>query len=155
MNKKVSIFFGVLFSVVGLITLVMGILFTKNTVSFLTNYSSATGTVIELTTQASIGVGDSVEPTYSPTVSFIDSEGETIVFTSNVSSDPPTFSEGESVSVLYNKDNHQDAKVNTFYQIWLVPSGFLGMGLAFLVLGLLVLIGMMKLRNRGVASWYR
>ena len=81
---------------------------------------------------------------YSPEVSFTDSAGQTITFTSNISSSMPTYHVGQKVSVLYNKNNSQDAKINTFFQLWFVTIIMSFLGVVFFLVGLLFLIAQKK-----------
>lgn len=61
-------------------------------------------------------------------VSFVTTEGKEIKFSSNTGNNPSSFTEGESVQVLYDPANPNNARINNFYILYLGVSvlGFLG-----------------------------
>jgi hypothetical protein len=66
---------------------------------------------------------------------FIDQKGEKIEFTSSTSSNPPRYSKGEKVEVLYLPTEPEKAKINSFFALWggVVILG--GMGGVFFLIG--------------------
>lgn len=103
-----------LFSIVGLGLLVGTYYVYKNTEDFLKSSQLANGTVVELVSSTS----DEGSTLYRPTIEFVTDEGKTIQFTSDVSSNPPTYKMGEVVEVYYQIDMPQRAKVNGFFSLW-------------------------------------
>lgn len=61
-------------------------------------------------------------------VSFVTKEGRQIKFSSNTGNNPSGYNEGESVEVLYDPENPNNASINDFYTQYLGVSvlGFLG-----------------------------
>jgi hypothetical protein len=55
---------------------------------------------------------------YAPVFCFQTANGESITVTSDISSSPPDFTEGESVRVRYDPSNPSDAKIHSFVQTW-------------------------------------
>jgi len=72
---------------------------------------------------------DSDSDTYHPHVRFVTARGEAVEFTSSVGSNPAGFDIGEHVIVLYDPSNPQDARIDSFVQLWFVPLivGFFGL----------------------------
>ena len=58
---------------------------------------------------------------YYPIVSFQDDEGQSIEFKSNTGSNPKSYNVGEMVEVIYKKGNSENASVNGFTSMWLLP----------------------------------
>lgn len=85
----------------------------QSTQDFLGTALSAQGTVVELVRSRS---RDST--TYAPVVNFTTNEGKTISFTSTTSSNPPSYTEGETVQVFYQADRPEAAKINGFFSLW-------------------------------------
>ncbi len=142
-NNIIKIFF----LIIGLIVFVVGVFSVIRNISFLKNSTKADGVVTEMITRSSRNNDTNrIEYTYSPKVSFTDGNGQNIVFISDSSSNNiiPSFSVGAKVSVLYNKDNSQEAKINTPMQLWggEVISTFIG--LVFFLIGLFSLISKIK-----------
>jgi hypothetical protein len=61
---------------------------------------------------------------YAPIFRFTARDGQMYTITSNTSSNPPAFQVGERVSVLYQSDQPQHARINRFLQLWLLPLVF-------------------------------
>ena len=131
------------FTVIGVGMLVGAFVAYKSTNSFLAEATTAEGTVVDLVRS---GSGDSI--TYRPVVHFINHNGEKIEFTSTAGSDPPSYSKGQKVEVLYRAAEPQKAKINGFFSLWggAVILGGLG-GVFFLVGSGIVLASLLKSRK--------
>jgi Protein of unknown function (DUF3592) len=78
---------------------------------------------------------------YAPVFSFTVTDGRSFTVTSDVSSSPPGFFEGEPVTVRYSPDDPEKARIHTVFQTWgsAIISGFAGVFCLFwgcVVLGL-------------------
>jgi hypothetical protein len=92
---------------------------------------TAAGTVIDL-----IGRRDSDGDTiYYPHVRYLTRSGETVEFTGAVGSSPPAFEIGEAVSVLYDPAAPEEARIDSFFQLWFGAVILGGIGLVFIVIG--------------------
>ena len=118
------------FLIVGLALLTGAFFLYQNKKAFLAKADTAQGTVIELLESRS---DNSI--TYKPLVSFKTKEGAQIEFTSSVSSNPPSYSEGETVEVLYDPSNPRDANINGFSSLWLGPLILGILGAVFSLIG--------------------
>ena len=121
----------IVFSFVGISALLVALLVYIITTSFLQTAEKANGVVIDLHRSVS-----SDSTTYRPEVEFETLAGEKIRFISNTGSNPPSFSRGEKVEVLYQQDEPQQAKINTFLSLWLLPLLFGVLGFIFTAIGL-------------------
>ncbi len=104
-----------LFTIIGAGMLVGTFFLCKNTSEFLDKAIISQGIVVDLVDSHSSS-DDSV--TYRPLVQFIDENENSIEFLSSSSSNPPSYSVGEKVEVLYNQENPNDAKIKGFFSIW-------------------------------------
>jgi hypothetical protein len=137
MTRSKTIVFGVIFFIIGAGILIGGGFTVKNIISFLDNSIKTEGNVINIIQSRSSDGGNLM---YSPEVSFVDAKGQTITFGSNTSSSVSTYKIGEKVSVLYRKDNSQDAKINTFFQIWFGSIMVVFLGGIFFLIGLITIV---------------
>ncbi|MDX1459213.1 MAG: DUF3592 domain-containing protein [Marinobacter sp.] len=133
-----------LFTLIGLGMLVGAFMLYSNTASFLDQAVSAKGEVVELIRSRS---SDSVS--YYPVVVFEDSYGREVEFQSNTGSNPPSYSRGETVSVLYEESNPEGARINGFFSLWgaALIVGILGLVFGG-VGGGMVLHGVLKQRSQ-------
>ena len=116
----------------GVVLLVGGAIAFVHTERFVSGSERATGTVIDLSSRTDSD-GDVM---YHPVVRFTTAEGRTVQFVSGTGSSPASQSEGDSVEVLYDPDDPQDAKLSGFFDLWLWPFALSALGVAFLVFGL-------------------
>jgi hypothetical protein len=118
------------FTVLGIGLILVALYLLQITRTFLAEASRANGTVIELVRSRS-----SDSNTYAPVVRFVTEAGESIEFTSDTSSNPPSYSEGESVEVLYRTAAPRAARINGFFSLWLGPIIAGGLGTVFGLIG--------------------
>ena len=123
-----TIAFGSLFLVVGLV--LAGV-----SLSFLTDAEKARGTVVALDWRNdSVGTSSrrarsDDKPAAYPVVEFTPADGTPRTFRSSTGSNPPSYEEGDRVEVLYRADSPDDARINGFASLWLLPLIFGGIGL--------------------------
>ena len=84
--------------------------------AFVRRSIAARGEVIAL--ERTAGSGRWATYDYAPVFRFETANGESVTVTSDISSSPPSFTEGEAVSVLYDPSKPSDAKIHTFLQTW-------------------------------------
>ncbi|MFI5660798.1 DUF3592 domain-containing protein [Streptomyces sp. NPDC051684] len=56
-------------------------------------------------------------------------DGTPHTFRSSTGSNPPAYEQGERDEVLYRADDPEDARINGFLSLWLLPLIFGGIGL--------------------------
>lgn len=128
------------FATIGLGLLIGAIYLYLDKQSFLKTANVAPGLVVELRASRSDN-----STTYSPVVSFTAKDGRQIEFTSSVSSNPPSYSEGESVEVVYDPANPYEANINGFSSLYLGPLILGILGTVFFLVGFsIILSGYLK-----------
>lgn len=108
--------------------------------TFLEKAEVAQGKVVEMLSSRS---NNSIM--YRPVFEFTTKDGQKIEFTSSVSSNPPSYSEGESVEILYDPSNPNKADINGFSSLYLGPLILGILGTVFFLIGfLIILFGYLK-----------
>lgn len=131
---------------VGLLFVVIALVTTMNTRTFVAEANHAQGTVIDMVRRQSTDSDHS--DAYAPVVRFVTTGGETVEFTSNTSSNPPSYARGEAVAVLYRPLTPHDAKINSFGSLWGAPVMFGVLGSIFAAGGGgFILFGVLKARK--------
>ncbi|MFH6935069.1 DUF3592 domain-containing protein [Flavobacterium sp. FlaQc-30] len=131
------------FITIGALMLAGAFYFYQDRQAFLKKAETVQGTVVELISKRSDN-----STTYAPVVSFTTKAGNKIEFTSSVSSNPPSYSEGESVEVLYDPAEPKDASINGFASLWIGPLIFGILGTVFFLIGFgIILFGILKQRK--------
>jgi len=117
---KIPDILSLIFGLVGIILLAVAAFSYFHTLNFVSDSLTSDGTVIAL-----VYDGDAAYPT----VRFRTQAGETIEFTSNAGSYPPSFHEGELVKIHYNPADPYDAQIDSFFSLWgfVVIPGILGL----------------------------
>ena len=77
---------------------------------------------------------------YCPQVAFTDSTGKKIEFESEIGTQPPAYTLGQRVQIIYQKDFPQKAEIDSITNLWFVPGCMLAFALLFSVLGLVLFI---------------
>ncbi|MGB9179614.1 MAG: DUF3592 domain-containing protein [Pyrinomonadaceae bacterium] len=127
----IPIVIGLLFALIGFAVLVGSIVSFLKVRRQVANSSNASGVVSALIT----GMGKSGH-LYYPQVQFTAASGQPVTFQSSVGSNPAGYSVGQTVGVLYDQRNPQQAEIDSAQSLWFVPGCMFAMGLLFLVLGL-------------------
>ncbi|MFH6968050.1 DUF3592 domain-containing protein [Flavobacterium sp. FlaQc-28] len=131
------------FLTIGALMLAGAFYFYQDRQTFLKKAETVQGTVVELISKRSDN-----STTYAPLVSFTTKAGNKIEFTSAVSSNPPSYSEGESVEVLYDPADPKDASIKGFASLWIGPLIFGILGTVFFLIGFgIILFGILKQRK--------
>ncbi len=72
---------------------------------------------------------------YSRIVSFDDGQGRAIVFTQHLRSADKSWRRGDLVTVLFDPLKPQDAVLDTWFDLWILPTMAAGCGLVFFLVG--------------------
>lgn len=115
----------------GLGLLFVGYHFYEKTERFLRSAEPATGTVVELRRHDSSDGTD----TYSAVVEYSDQRGGNFRFVDSLSSSPPTYHTGQTVHVLYNREDPNDAQIDRGLLNYWLTALFGSMGSLFLLMG--------------------
>lgn len=143
MSKSLNII-KYLFTLIGLGMLVGTFYLFSSTSSFLERAVSAQGEVVQLVRSRS-----SDSTSYYPVVVFRDASGRSVEFQSNTGSNPPSYSRGEKVQVLYETSDPHGARIDGFFSLWggALILGILG-GAFALIGGGMVVFGVRKKRKQ-------
>jgi hypothetical protein len=119
MKKTITIIAAV-FGIIGLGLLIGDCFFYSSTQKFISKAKSAQGTVTDLIYKrsSSSSSSSSNSGSYFPVIQFQDEKGEQVVFQSSTGSNPPSYSVGQAVEILFDPANPQDARVNSFFSKW-------------------------------------
>jgi hypothetical protein len=90
----------------------------NRTVQFKKTAVEVQGAVIELKEGSS---SDHSHPVYYPIIRYADTAGQEHTLYSGTGSFPPAYAVGDRVSVLCDPANPNEAKVNSFSDLWLLP----------------------------------
>jgi hypothetical protein len=126
---------GVVFSLVGALLLVVGIILWINTRMFAARAQRVKGTVDHMKFRH-----DSEGGGYAPVFQFKTLSGESIQVAEMIYSNPPQFQAGQVVDVLYDPQNPKRARINKGSSLYFVPLLLGGMGLLFFGIGVVLLI---------------
>jgi hypothetical protein len=101
--------------IVGPCFLVIALGFAIHTIVFLRSSIEATGIIVSMDPKYDKG-NDS--KSYAPIFTFPTEDGQTFTVTSDFASDPPEFTVGQRVTVLYEKNHPIGARIASFWQLW-------------------------------------
>jgi hypothetical protein len=126
----------------GSVFLIIGLILTGKSISLLADAQRAKGTVVALEWRdddSNRGVSRKTsvpdKPSAYPVVEFTSADGTHRTFRSSTGSNPPSYDEGDQVEVLYRADSPEDAEINGFASLWLLPLIFGGLGLVIAGIG--------------------
>lgn len=114
------------------VLVVLGLWYTYTSFKFSTNGEEVQGTVVRLESSTSDG-----STTYSPVYSYT-VNGQKYEYESVNSSNPPAHEVGEQVTLLYDPDHPDKARVNSFFELWLLPIIICPVSIGMLVLSIVV-----------------
>jgi hypothetical protein len=118
-----------------------------------TRHDIAVGTTADgEVTDLIVGSGSDGDTVYYPRVRFVTQSGDVIEFTGSSGTSPPALEVGEAVSVLYDPASLGNARINSFFQLWLLPIILGGMGSVFATIGGAGLIAGGRARIRAGSS---
>lgn len=120
----------VIFTLVGLGMLVGAFFSFQSTSAFLETATAKPGVVTDLILSRS-----SDSNAYYPVVRFEDEQGRPIEFQSSSGSNPPGYSRGEQVRVLFAPGEPESARIDGFFSLWGASLIVGGLGAAFFLSG--------------------
>ena len=131
--------FKYVFALAGAVMLIVALGSWAHTRSFLTRAARTDGTVIRLDRvrthdTTSNALSSSYTYDYRPVVRF-EYQGRQIVFASQTSSNPPAYTEGERVPVVYLESDPSTAKIESFFSLYGLAAIAGGLGSVFFLIG--------------------
>lgn len=139
------------FAVIGIALLLGAVAIGQHTRSFLSNAVRADGTVVALD-----ALHDRGSTTYRPIIRFQTPSG-TVEFRSSSGSNPPGYTVGDTIPVLYSPAKPNEATPDEFFPLWGAATIVGGIGLVFFAIGATMVVLARRssrreayLRSRGV-----
>ncbi len=133
--------FTAIFLLVGLAMLSGAVYSFVTTWRFIGGAIAADGVVIALEESWSSSDGDY---TYHPRVAFETEDRRRFEFTGDTGSRPAAFDVGEPVRVLFDPAMPETARIDSFFQLWLLPLILGGLGTVFSSFGLAATLSMAR-----------
>jgi hypothetical protein len=127
---------GVIFLAVAAVMLALGFFFLSRTRRFLRTAVDATGRIVDLV-ESSGSEGGTV---YQAVVEFQTGDGRTVRWQETMASNPPAGHPGDNVPMKYDPADPNKARIAKAVRMWFMPMLFGGLGLLFLVLGVILTI---------------
>jgi Protein of unknown function (DUF3592) len=124
--KAVRLLFGVTFFVLGPCSLIWALASAWRTHAFLERSVAAQGTVVQLKVIRGLHADVGLAPVFTFTA-----DGRSYTITSDYATNPPAFKIGERVVVHYEKGHPQEARLESFTQLWLFDIIGGGLGVVF------------------------
>ena len=121
----------IIFVLAGLIMLMIGIFLISTTFLFMNNAIKTKATIIDLVDIGRDGGG------LAPVFLFENEGGAFIKIESNTSSPIETFEVGDTIEIFYDPNNPYNAKINSFVQLWFIPTFLSLLGILFVILTLI------------------
>jgi hypothetical protein len=118
---------------IGLVSLLILAVWSRDTSAFLHRATKVQGTAMANEERAN----DEGKQFYYPKIAYPASDGHTYTLAPDTGSRPADYHEGQAVSVLYDPAKPEDARIDSFWGLWLVPVVCGPVALAMLVLWLL------------------
>ena len=124
-----------LFGGFGIVMTVGGLAFVIKTRRFVAAANRTAGKVLAYETESSddtqrrrAAMRSDYRTLYFPIVEFKDFKGNQRRVKTSTGSSPASFSVGAAVTVLYDRDNPERAEIESFGELWVLPTALLGMG---------------------------
>jgi hypothetical protein len=122
MDRTLKLICGI-FLALGITFSGVAIYFVRDTQSFVERGVAVRGEVVDLAWERSIS-GASGSGVYHPIVKYTTIAGEQRTFRSMNGNSPPSYRVGEAVDVLYDRANPVDARIASFWSLWLIQIVF-------------------------------
>lgn len=123
------------FPFIGLILLMGGFSLYQQSSRFLETAVSVQGVVVDYETRLSEG-----KTLYQAIVEFPGEDNQQHRLVSSVASAPPAYEQGDNVEVLHLPGQAQEARINSFFELWGGMTVVLILGAVFLAVGLTMLV---------------
>lgn len=130
---------------IGVIDLTASFLVYRHTERFVQSAGHAQGTVIKMV-KADVRDADGAR---SPVYTFQDSAGKQHEIRSSAFRYPPAYQVGDTIPVIYQPDQPEKAKIDSFFEVWLFPLMAAGSGCVELVVALVLWTTVFMLRRAG------
>ncbi|WP_322822651.1 DUF3592 domain-containing protein [Chloroflexus sp.] len=132
LSRKGTLIIGLFFAIIGAVVIFAGWLWQHSTRERLNTMISDTGTVVDLLKVQRPGETAS----FYPIVEFRTQAGEVVRFEGSTGVSENTYRIGQQVDILYDPRSPQDARIDSWFELWLPPLVVILLGGGALVAGL-------------------
>jgi hypothetical protein len=139
--------------IVGVAMLAGAVYLYSNTRSSLAGAVHAQGTVVDLQRTESLDSHSNRSISYYPVVQYAEAGGRKVEFISDSGSNPPAYSRGDQVEVLYHADAPEKARINGFMSLWFGTLIVGGLGVVFTAVGTAMVV--VPIRRRRLESFLK
>jgi len=137
--KSMRLFYGI-FTAIGLGLLIGGVFAFQHTRRFLATAISVPGVVTENVWQERRSSNNSIHGDFYPRIRFRTADGQEISFITNSGSNPPSYHVNEQVTILYDPQQPYHAYIQSFVDLWLLPTILCGLGIFFCSFGVVAAV---------------
>lgn len=130
--------FLIIFGLVGIILLSIGGFLYYRQTQFLERARETEGLVVNLVPNDNM---------YAPVIRFFLPNGDEVVFQSSLSSSPPRYEVEETVTIYYDPEKPDDARIGNWFDLWFAPLLLSIMGGIFSVVGIIVFVAVRRSEN--------
>lgn len=148
--KNLNIWLGGLFVVIGIPCLLLSTRLGLESQTLVQQGLKTDGVVMELIQKWSSSSKSSSGRSYAPLFRFQTPDGKEHIVQSSTSSNPPAYDVGDHVPVLYLAGKPEQAVINSFMELWIAPLITGIIGIAFFVVGLVLVIAFFRKRQLDV-----
>jgi hypothetical protein len=141
--KHFGLIFQSIFLGIGLVVLAIAVYLTWSTHAWLGRSVQASGVVVEVVRIQNRQTGELM---FAPLVRFQTADGRSIEFQSSLRTNPPSYSPGESVTVLYDPARPVSAEIANLFSIWFAPMVLWFLGTVFTAVGIGVAVYRRRMR---------
>lgn len=127
---------GIVFSLIGGLMALIAVFLFVRTRMFISNAQEVKGTVIRMVYKRNSKGGGG----YSPVYQFKTIEGRLVEKQDSLFSNPPMFTEGQTIDVLYEPANPENARIKKWMNLYFLPLLLGGMGLIFGGIGVVMFV---------------
>ncbi len=113
-KKNIFYFLSALILVIGIPFAVVSIFELKNTLNLLSNSHKTLGKIVGIEEERRRNSGDM----YSPVIKYKSISGDEYVYHSSTKTGYTSYKIGQEIELIYDKNNPQNARVNSFLDIW-------------------------------------
>jgi hypothetical protein len=145
--KHFGLIFQSIFLGIGLLVLAIAVYLTWSTHAWLGRSLQASGVVVENVRMQDRQTGNLM---FAPLIRFQTADGRTIEFQSSLRTNPPSYSPGQSVTVLYDPAKPVSAEIANLFSIWFAPMVLWFLGTVFTAVGIGVAVYRRRIAGGGL-----
>lgn len=132
LSRTGALLIGLFFAIIGAVVIFVGWLLQQSIREQLNTMISGTGTVVEIIKVDEVGE----DPRFYPVIEFRTQAGEVVRFEGKTGGSEFAYRIGQQVAILYDPQFPQDARIDSWFELWFPPFAVILLGGGALVAGL-------------------